>query len=401
MFKKSWIDFGCKLILLVVSLILFSEILLIIVSLIPSSRLEEHIEEGIDVVREREGYIDPQVFTYTQGSKLDNYTDREIFNLVLDPGGKTALEKAQVPNYARYWQGYLVFLKPLLFFLNYTQIRYFNMFIFMVCIALIVILLEKRVSFFAAISFVISMCLCYGFVVPYCLNYVSVFLVMFIVTIILLAIPDLNNKTASWLFFFFWIVGAVTAYVDFLTAPLITLCVPLAVVVMRRKTKLLELCGIAMGWIGYFVHWAMKWLVASIVLRTNVLTDALNSANERLGAQTSENSISRLGAIRQNIETIIPYGMTYPKYKLLLLLFAFIIILGFFHKEWNEVKKLLLLVVIAMAPYCWYFVMANHSYIHHFFTYREQFITAFCLLLFVEQSIEWKKLRNAFKRILR
>lgn len=398
--KKTIISFAYKLILLIIALVLVSEILLVMVSLIPSTRLEEHIEEGIDVVREREGYINPQVFAYTQGSKLDNYTDRDIFNLVLDPGGETALEKAQVPNYARYWQGYLVFLKPLFVSLNYTQIRYFHMFIFMICLVLIVILLEKRVSSAAAISFAIALCLCYGFVIPYCLEYVYVFFVMFIAMIILLAIPNLNNKTVSWLFFFFWIVGAVTAYVDFLTAPLITLCVPLAIVIIRRETKLLEFCGIAVGWMGYFVHWAMKWFMASIILHTNVLSDAVNSASERLGAQRGEDSISRLEAIRQNIETIMPYGMTYPKYKLMLLLFVFIIIFGFCHKEWSELKKLFLLIMLAASPYCWYFVMANHSYIHHFFTYREQFITVFCLLLFAEKSIDWKKFRNTIKKFI-
>ena len=43
-------------------------------------------------------------------------------------------------------------------------------------------------------------------------------------------------------------------------------------------------------------------------------------------------------------------------------------------------KKAVLFLIIGLMPYVWYFLLANHSYLHWWFTYRLQAITVVCLL---------------------
>jgi hypothetical protein len=53
-------------------------------------------------------------------------------------------------------------------------------------------------------------------------------------------------------------------------------------------------------------------------------------------------------------------------------------------KRWKfNYKKVLLFVIISVMPYVWYCVLANHSYLHWWFTYRLQMVTVVSLLMMV------------------
>ena len=47
---------------------------------------------------------------------------------------------------------------------------------------------------------------------------------------------------------------------------------------------------------------------------------------------------------------------------------------------WQEIEVILLYFSVALLPVGWIFVMANHSYIHYWFTYKEFSISSFALL---------------------
>ena len=57
-----------------------------------------------------------------------------------------------------------------------------------------------------------------------------------------------------------------------------------------------------------------------------------------------------------------------------------LLIIVLFIMIWKTGKKalaLLPLMLIACIPYVWYFILANHSWIHGYFTYRVQIVTLF------------------------
>ena len=51
--------------------------------------------------------------------------------------------------------------------------------------------------------------------------------------------------------------------------------------------------------------------------------------------------------------------------------------------DWKNIKKkwfALLLLLVALSPYLRYLVLANHSYRHSFFTFREQIISCIAII---------------------
>ena len=138
---------GCVLLSVLIGLLL-----LLAVYCIPARLVQDECYESLPVLLEEDTYpLDPY-----SGRKLDNYTDSTILLEVAYPGEESVLDQAvnvyterlelssspfksfmsiysetgesTAPyEYARYWHGYLVFLRPLFAKLNYPQIRQFNL----------------------------------------------------------------------------------------------------------------------------------------------------------------------------------------------------------------------------------------------------------------------------------
>ena len=75
----------------------------------------------------------PMPWTYFLSSwahylQQDRFTDREMLKAVITPGDNI-FERAMVPEYGRYWHGYLVFLRPILMFFPYEEIKYIGLII--------------------------------------------------------------------------------------------------------------------------------------------------------------------------------------------------------------------------------------------------------------------------------
>lgn len=52
---------------------------------------------------------------------------------------------------------------------------------------------------------------------------------------------------------------------------------------------------------------------------------------------------------------------------------------------------------MALAPYARYLILANHSYRHAFFTFREQMITVICIVLTFAECLNYKMLFKEIK----
>lgn len=83
----------------------------------------------------------PMPWTYFLSSwahylQQDRFTDREMLKAVITPGDNI-FERAMVPEYGRYWHGYLVFLRPILMFFPYEEIKYIGLIIHIFGISII------------------------------------------------------------------------------------------------------------------------------------------------------------------------------------------------------------------------------------------------------------------------
>lgn len=375
---------------------------------IPNSMVIERQEDALSVMKAEGDY--PKYFFGTQAAQLDNYTDRLMLDkAIVDDETMNPLEAAMdIDNYASYWHGYQIFLRPLLTVFSYYQIRYLYMFIFFTLLCITFSVMHKKAGLPAALAFLASMLSLYIILAAVSMQYISVFIIMFISCLYLMSRfqkSDIFHITLT-----FMIIGMFTSFFDLLTAPLLTWGIPLLLCLFLKmkdsEEKPIEYVKTAfwssISWVsGYGLCWLSKWVISSLVLKRNVMKEALDSILFRtLGDE--QYSINRPETIRQNFEYLFR-SQGNRIFVFWIAAFAILaVLLLVFHK--TEVKKMLggawLLLPIAFFPYVWYFVLSNHSGIHSWFTYRIQAITIFGLFLFFIYLIDWEKCKLFFLTFL-
>lgn len=101
-------------------------------------------------------------------------------------------------EYYRYWHGTILFLRPLLTKFTYMDIRYMNVLLLTgLCFALI-ILLQQKLGMRAAVIFAAAIVSVGFYAVPYCIEYVPMFYIMFISSIAVLFLKDKKRFPISF-----------------------------------------------------------------------------------------------------------------------------------------------------------------------------------------------------------
>lgn len=364
-------------------------LLMVAASAIPNRWLEANQSEAIGILKQ-EGLL-PQYFFGSLSAQQDNYSDLVIIVQTLNGEHDNALTAAMHPTYARYWHGYSVVLRPLLCVFTLYQIRYGMMLLFFLLFGAAAILIARRIDIPTAAAFLAANAMAYLLVAATSLQFFPVFLIAYLAVIVQLLHPDAVRKNHL---VFFLIIGMLTSFIDLLTAPLLTLGLPLIVYLLadneeaRFTGRLKTIAASSVLWgIGYGATWASKWLIGSVILRQNVLQNAseamsfrLNGNEEYAGGLLSD----RLGAISVNAETMfLSAGKRMA--VLLALVLAVLLIIALLRRTASRQRRLQALAVLLVGtfPYIWYFVLSNHSLIHTFFTYRAQVVSIFALLAFL------------------
>lgn len=310
-------------------------------------------------------------------------------------------------EYYRYWHGTILFLRPLLTKFTYMDIRYMNVLLLTgLCFALI-ILLQQKLGMRAAVIFAVAIVSVGFYAVPYCIEYVPMFYIMFISSIAVLFLKD--KKKIPYLFL---ITGICSNFFDFLTVETITLCVPLVLhfYELYRKGKIkdfknslkyfIKLCTLWLG--GYLFTWMSKWLIASIVLKRNVMTNVMESVSQRTVGKVQETPLLKqlINALIYNIRGLFPFNLTQNTTGTVILFLAVLFVLFavwflYRKKKLEEVSKVFF--IIALIPYLRYLVMSNHSYAHYWFTFRAQISSIMAVLLAVTVNIDKDLLKKEVK----
>lgn len=144
---------------------------------------------------------------------------------------KDYLENTPQPRevqYARYWHGYLVILKPLLLLTSFNTIRLLNSALQLLLAGCVVMGFCRRDAMPLAMGFLLSLPFLF-FVSTYAS--LSLSICFYVMTISLLAQLGLDPLLVRKGMYgqFFLVVGMATSYFDFLTYPLVTLGFPLCV----------------------------------------------------------------------------------------------------------------------------------------------------------------------------
>ena len=308
-------------------------------------------------------------------------------------GSLQAEEVLRVGEYPRYWHGWLFPLRLSLCLFNYSGIRMMNVVILTVLFAITVMSIERTKQRETLIPFLISFAILMPAALPLCMAYMISTCIALIASALILQYRERIDALIG-IRLYFMLIGAITAYSEFLQFPLITLGFPLVFLLAVRgkaqssKRDIMDtfLCVFAWG-CGYFGMWAAKWLLASLFTSRNVIKDATHQISIRFsstGDGQTNMTISRLDAVIRNLEVL----NRRPVILMLLsstVFYTIRLICLQVLPEPNEKKTIAIqriapFLLLSLLPFVWILLLANHSYIHFHFTYRVFSVTVFAFL---------------------
>ena len=202
-------------------------ILMLVVYRLPIQTIRQNVRNSIPVYEtEKEGYY---WAPWLSSTHLDNYTDTLMLNTAAFLGtgsikndammnawvqyeGSTqsecliqsvtndTLEGASVINYARYWHGYLVCLKPLLLFCTMSDIRVLGMCFQLIMLLLVILELYKKDGYRLALPFAFAVLSINPISTALCMQYASVYNITLIAVYIMLKAKLYESKKYWHLF---------------------------------------------------------------------------------------------------------------------------------------------------------------------------------------------------------
>lgn len=405
MFRKIGLKIGLYLGVFF-GIIVFFVLAMTIAHCIPNSWLEGHLGQALELLKKEGINPHPQFFYGGEPSMLDNFTDNWMLEMTYLDESKNALYSAMNNGgYARYWHGYQMFLRPMLVIFSYAEIRYFNTIVFFTLLFAVLIRLYKKSGWLASFCFLLSMIPMTIVLIPVSMQFISVFNIMFVFILFLLSFKDVTKVKNMPIFFM--VAGMITNFFDLLTAPLITFGVPLVIYFLQCtrseeyhfKQGIISFLYFGIAWAcGYGFCWLMKWLIASVVLGRNVVANAIDQIFFRtMGDETSPTR--RYAVYVLNIRNLFLQN----KVVIICMVICLIILITFaaiWRVGLKKIQQSSLFLIVASMPYIWYFVLANHSQYHSFFTYRAQLVSLFAGLIFMISIIDWQKVSAFFSKTI-
>lgn len=288
--------------------------------------------------------------------------------------------------YARYWHGGTFAVRFLLLLGSYQTVRLILYIITMLLLVALCMELGRERHSWVALLMVAGMSLTYPFVAQTSMQFAPVLIIALSGALLVCRLRG-RGESVSMLMF---ILGSVTAFMDLLTTPLLTLGFPLALWLVLDTAKpahkswltsFSAAFGKIMLWgMGFAATWASKWLIATICTPLNVFKDAADQAAMR----SDVGDFSRLDAAVINLRMV--------HWGLMALILIVLVVLAIVRFRKQNMKTAVMLALLGCMPLAWFFVVANHSYLHWWFTYRLLMVTAVSWLLAVGVLVDWQAL---------
>ena len=385
------------------SLIVLYSILLVLSFCIPQAWIESNRLSSVRFLS-REGLHPAPLYGNTV---LDNYTDNGAMLGRLQPFTGDPLHQA-FSIYARYWNGWAVLVRPALVLGNITVIRVMQSSVMLVLLCFAFHVLTQRIGVMYALLFLAALLPARLDLVAVSLQYSHIFWIALGAVIWLCR----KERQQPSLCMAFLTIGSLTNYVDVLTAPVLTLTIPLIVVIIlqclggapRRQRIALPAMLAALWGCGYAGTWIAKWGLSSLVTGQNVFANAAHQAERRTVGTLDGSDIHPTW---QNTVTAITKQFLYRGDILFLLgMFAFIVVGYLVYRRTHRQRPnhlpatsrqdllatIATLCVVSLIALLWATIMMQHTQLHAWMTYR-----ILCGTLLSMLSILWVSIRAITK----
>lgn len=355
--------------------------LLFLVHLIDTTTLQTNLQESLRILSQEGDY--PDAINGMGFTQLDNFTDKLIYEFSALQLHASAMEAVIAPDYFRYWHGYSVYVTPLLACFEITQIRVICFVFFAVFVIYSCYIFYENFGLLASIILFISLNFPLNPLVrPWCLQFMSAPVAIFIGFICLNYLRKKHSSLIPWAFF---IQGSIFAFIDFLTTPMECLGYLLIFQYLLINKETLNnqirvlLLSIIFWCVGYFGTWSFKWFLSILYLGPEAMDTIVSQIIYRLNGQRGEIDGLALGllSVAKN------WKFYWLHSKGMSIVVAFLASIGILKLLWQNRKRYVLWLIpilISLIPIVWFFVIANHSYVHAFFTHRSLGVS-FCAVL--------------------
>lgn len=382
--------------------------LLTLAFLIP---VNENNKAATNAILEKEGWypaiptvsasLDTYFHSYLPGV-LDDSSDGIILQMALDPEEENVLRAAMdMRGYSRYWHGYVSILRPLLLAFDYGEIRVMNAMCQIIFLVLLFLFIYQKMGIKYSLLALTSYYLLMPMAMPFSLHYSWVFYITYGVLLYLTSREKGKLPNGIKLYWIFMIVGMLTSYFDLMTNPLYTYGVPMIWWLLLQKedqrqnyyVKKVIFAGI--WWLsGYAGMWFMKWCLGSIVLGRNIFENAFAASTSWMDSEGGLALSERLAAIYANWK-----HYEYKIYVILLLGWLLFIFISSMKSGIVKNIKNKALMLVALSPAVWYFVVAKQTTVHHFFTHRAWGISILAILSLLLLSTKTSVVQKNKKRM--
>ncbi|MBQ2902229.1 MAG: hypothetical protein IJE49_10325 [Agathobacter sp.] len=415
-----------KMLGMVVGASIIGLVLMWFVYLLPVEPMAEHILDSYETIREQDTWDDDYLAALEWAEILDTGTNIIMFHEVIYPNTGNAFEDSLLApggdvwfdmigdwtaglmdfaedreytdnnsiTYARYWHGYLIFLKPLFLLMELDGIYIINTIALLILRIAVLYLLYKRIGMYS-IAYLVALLTMHpeNIVVSFQLS--SIFYALNITLLLLLWKKDWAKEQVLYLFLF---DGILVAFFDFLTYPYVAVAIPLLVYYLMHKENDIKKDFITMFTqglsfiFGYAGMWAMKWIYATLFTSENVIIDAINSVLHRTGVTDSNADVMSSGvgeSLYRNVYTFFDDGN-------ILVLVAAIVVAGvtlWIKRKSVAVSKEMCVFcgLMVLSPFVWLIVLSNHCSLHPHLEWRTLCIVVFALAVFVISILPYAK----------
>ncbi len=293
-------------------------------------------------------------------------------------------------TYVRYWQGFRLFVRPLLTVFSYFEIRRITAFVFFTLFAVAIAMIYKKTNLKTALCLGLALALVNPAVVSHSLQFSTCFLLTFVFIIFVLWKTEWVRKHLMTTFCLF---GILTMFFDFYSTPILTYGMPILVLLAlaSETDNFWKISGKALGgWLyGYGMMWIVKLLFATLFTGINGFKDGFTSFAGRTGITQVEGlhaNYSVSGALKAVWTSVFPgWESSYVYWGMMLLLLVALVLLFVFAGK-QGVKRELAYLMIALLPILWFSIAAQPTSIHAFFQHRSIAVWFAGIFLFISCS---------------
>ena len=334
-------------------------------SINPKKPLESALLTRVDYLPDKEQTVYEDIGTGNDVVPNEGYNPIEQLTLTV----KNEIDESY--EYARYWHGYISFLRPLFIFFSFNEIRKIMIVVLALLAMILLMVLYKKISFKYCFAVLLALLTSEYFLMGFTLQGIMTFIICMISSIIICTRFEKIKNIGVY----FFVIGMVTCYFDLLTHPIITLGFPMIIYLLLKQEKeqmsLKEtikfiIVNTLLWGIGWIVTNIAKWVIVDILYDRNLIYKSIMQFGYRSQAEYTA-GLNLFDGLKINWKYAIKNTYTYYA---ILLIYVICYLIKNYKKINIDIKSGLPYLIIALMPIAWFVVMRNHTLNHWYFTWR-------------------------------